>query len=401
MSRADAARASSDNGPARSVAVRAAASRFDVPVRARVEALALAHAYMNDITEAFPAAMHAIAGGYPTPRKAAEGENLARAGAPLRFIAAALDLPMWLRNLPPEAFSGPIPRLPKTDEFALRIANFRPAKVTEAKRWLNFVAFSYDACDEEFALWAAQRMPDLHQDVAAQDLAGLALLAWYSARPQHEASTFIRKIWNSQVDPADAVTNAQIWLERLEFPLYGAPYAALPKEGSEIDGFEFVPLLTAHEMLTEAEEMRNCLATYAETTASGHHQIWSMRRAGERVACLHVHFESDTSGVPMLRQIAGRCNFPVPADVLRTAYRWLLTWPADRADLDRLCRATSIDGASYRRLMKPFWLAKGLPSWLPLETTRGHFAAVHAGLVNIANPRQARRRGRARHRRRR
>jgi len=392
MSRADAARASPDGRLARSVAVRAAASRFEASVRARVEALALAHAYMDDIMEAFPAAMHAIAGGYPTPRMAAEGEKLARTGAPLRFVAAALELPMWLRSLPPEAFGGPIPRLPRSDEFALRIANFRPATVTQAKRWLRFVAFAHEACDDAFALWAAQRVQDFHAEVEACDLAGLALLAWYSSRPQHEASPFLPKTWTSHVEPADAVNTAQVWLERLEFPLFRAPYAALRKEAEEIDGFHFVPLLHAHDVLNEAEEMRNCLATYAEVTASGFDQIWSMRRDGRRVACLHIHFDCDATGVPTLRQIAGPCNHPVAADVLRAAYRWLLTWPANRNDLSRHCRLIDVDGASYRRLMKPYWLAKGLPSWLPLDTTRRHFAALHTGLNNIANPRCRRRR---------
>ncbi len=62
-------------------------------------------------------------------RKALE---LVLEGAALRDVAQVLELPLWLRRLPPEAFSGSIRPLPSSELFARRIVNQLPTAAEDS-----------------------------------------------------------------------------------------------------------------------------------------------------------------------------------------------------------------------------------------------------------------------------
>lgn len=398
MSRADAARAlPASRAPASQRDARAQILRFDASVRARVEALSRAHAYFEDLLWSFPAALVALARDEPCPVRAADAATLVRAGAPLAAIARALDIPLWLRVLPPEAYRGAIPKLPDGADFAQRITNFLPGEAQSSARWLAFVAAVDTVCDESFALWAAQRFAQFDAAALPDEIAGIGLFAWFSSRPGLEASALMLKPFTAEAEPREAVTQALDWLEHLEFPLNGAPRIALSTDCALIDEFEFIQLRTAEDVLEEAQNMHNCLGTYAGVLAHGRDQVWSVRKSGVRIACLHIQFEDDGGGVPVLVQIKDPHNIGVEAPVLRASYRWPLSWPEMRVRMADVFRGGAATHVNYRRLMKPYWLAKGRRDWLPIADIAEPFSQVRAGLWALENPaRRARNRRRRR-----
>src|SRR5262249_9477819 len=90
-----------------------------------VRALAMRHSRIADLAVSFPALLFALA----VPRSGidpARAVELAIEGAVLAELAAAADVPMWLRRLAPEALVGPIMTLPDGELFRRQIANHLP-----------------------------------------------------------------------------------------------------------------------------------------------------------------------------------------------------------------------------------------------------------------------------------
>ncbi|MEZ6022500.1 MAG: hypothetical protein R3C16_03575 [Hyphomonadaceae bacterium] len=121
-------------------------------------ALARRHDWVADLAASFPALLFALA----FPRAGVDARAalvLATTGAPLARIAAAAEVPLWLRAFPPHAFAAPIPALPDTPDFRRRIANHFPKDWRAAPRWLDNVALGLEAGDAEIALWFAREAP--------------------------------------------------------------------------------------------------------------------------------------------------------------------------------------------------------------------------------------------------
>ena len=96
-------------------------ARFAAVLRKDIRRIVRSHPRALDLLDVYPGVLCALAighGGY------AAGEAALRAvesGAPLRSVADALALPMWLRRLPPEAFCGDLSGLPADEPFGRRI----------------------------------------------------------------------------------------------------------------------------------------------------------------------------------------------------------------------------------------------------------------------------------------
>jgi hypothetical protein len=101
-----------------------------------VRGLVMRHSRIADLAVSFPALLFALA----VPRPGFESAcALARvvAGRSLSEVAAAADVPMWLRKLPPEAFVRPLQRLPDGELFRRQIANHLPRSPKLAPTWLR------------------------------------------------------------------------------------------------------------------------------------------------------------------------------------------------------------------------------------------------------------------------
>src|SRR5690606_8046433 len=95
---------------------------FRPEIQSRVRTLAARHPWLADLAISFPGLLFALA----FPRRAASSEHalsLVLSGASLCTAAATAGVPMWLRRFPPEAFVKPIPELPDSRQFRLRVAN--------------------------------------------------------------------------------------------------------------------------------------------------------------------------------------------------------------------------------------------------------------------------------------
>lgn len=303
-------------------------------------------------------------------------------GAPLAAAARCMGLPLWLRRIPPEAFAERMPRLPQSAGFATAVANHLP-QADAAQRWLENVVAANGMADETFAVWIARQPALAAPDLSPCDFAGVALWAWFSARPALPAAQLIGKPFETHLELKEAVARARDWLDRLEFPIFDAPYATHWPDYSCIDGFEFVPLASAADVLEESRALQNCLGTYASCLASGEQQIWSIRHNGVRVAGIELSITGASQGMPEIYQVRGPRNAHVSDAVLRACYRWLLSWPEIGTDLAYRFRRGVPDETWYRHLMKPYWLDRGLQRWLPLSPGEAPFTLLQEGLRNI------------------
>ncbi len=131
--------------------------RFDPDRRVSVRRLVNSSPRAADLAIVFPGALYAISdsnGSIDIRRRALD---LVLEGAALRDVAQVLNLPLWLRRLPPEAFTGSIGPLPASEMFSRRIVNQLPTAAENSAFWLKAVSFGAYACDEYFALWLARQ----------------------------------------------------------------------------------------------------------------------------------------------------------------------------------------------------------------------------------------------------
>jgi hypothetical protein len=121
--------------------------RYCPQFQGAVRALAMRHSRVADLAVSFPALLFALAVPRPglDPARAIER---AIEGVSLAKVAAAADVPLWLRRLPPEALSRPIARLPDGEVFRRQIANHLPRSPKVAQIWLQAVADIADLAHE-------------------------------------------------------------------------------------------------------------------------------------------------------------------------------------------------------------------------------------------------------------
>ncbi len=350
--------------------------RFDAGLRPRVAALVAEHAYFEDLLWSFPAVLHALALAREGDTRAENARVLVRDGAPLRMIAGALGIPFWLRLLQVEAFQGPLPVMPLSKTFECRVANQIPETGAEARLWLRLVSAAHQACDEDFALWAARHPNHFDEKQGTETAAILGLFAWHSARPLLEASQTIARPWKADMSVQEVRASTERWINTLHVPLYGHVRdvrlaAANPER--VVNGIEFVRLRTPEDLLDEGQAMNHCVASYVASMAKGCSLIYSLREKEQRVATLEVRFPRVNFGRPLGEQLRGPNNAEPPHHVWTAMHAWLAGW-RDPKDCIPPCGCTmSPDRAVWQRLWKPYWMAKGLMHFL-------HFVPEHDAL---------------------
>jgi hypothetical protein len=152
--------------------------RYHPRFQGTVRALAMRHSRIADLAASFPALLFALA--VPRP-----GSIRRRARARDRWLcpreaAAAADLPLWLRKLPPEAFARPIARLPDGELFRRQIANHLPRSPKLAPTWLQAVADVAELAHEPAAVWIARELVREPSRVKPARLRLISLWAWFS-----------------------------------------------------------------------------------------------------------------------------------------------------------------------------------------------------------------------------
>jgi hypothetical protein len=371
--------------PTRAPSIERQLSRFPDALGQRVRALAAEHPALADLAVAFPALLFALA----TARDGAiarRGVEAVVAGRKLREIAAIVEVPMWMRDLPPETFAHPLAPPPTGALFTRRIGNHLPKSPKSAADWLAAVSTACLQGDEMLAVWVAREYARLYgvkprprphrnrnrkpsKTATLQQLPLVCLWAWFSQRPEAEASTFTQRRWTPEIRYETALSEARDWMENIETlcwlaearidDVWFAPAA--------VDGFEFIAIATARDLITEAAGMRNCLRSYAAELRSGRSRFWSVRRNGRRVATLHFRCVWGCERLIGFEEGHARLNRGVSSEAQSAISAWLAaqTWPTPAPPNDE---ALILDAAVWRRLMRPYWIAKrGALSWLPLK----------------------------------
>lgn len=331
--------------------------------------LAERHPYLADLAISFPALLYALA----RPRAGFDASPVIAnviAGVPLKYLAAQAGLPHWLRMLPPEAFSAPLPALPNSDMFSRRIRNHLP-KPAYAANWLANVADMAEAAHDDFALWIAREIVRNPESFRRGIHRALPLWAWYSRQPGTWAHRLIDRPWQPDLGASQAGDLTWKWFERLElrFDLDCINVDSWLGTGTS-DGFDFIPVVNAASVDAEADAMKHCLRTYSASIADNTSCIFSIQRDGQRIATLELGKMGSSPLIDVV-QLCGEKNATVAPEVWLAARRWLAGQQLPALKLRIENRYFSQQNAVWIAMWKPYWLAKRrIPHWLPL--TRKH-----------------------------
>lgn len=350
-------------------------NRFRSEVRSAVADLAARHPRLAELTVSFPAL--AVALTHPHGRfDPAIVAALVVAGEPLTVAAATAGVPLWLRKVPPECFFGALPPLPDSPDFVRRIANHLPRAGRNAKAWLEAVAITAFWGNDDVAVWMAREVCRTARRIRVldrQQIRRVALWAWFSARPDTRAHVLIEKRWNPAMNMATAQNWARLWTETIDLYLNlgDGTLRNMWLTPATVEGFDFVPLATAADVLAEAQAMDNCLRTYGSALAHNVSRLWSVRRNGVRLATLRLTRSRDEP-LPNLCELRLPGNRQATEELWWAAHQWLRTHdlrlvPHDKIAWDR----APLDAGLWRQLWRPWWLEKRrLPRSLPLKPTR-------------------------------
>jgi hypothetical protein len=343
--------------------------RYHPRFQGMVRSLAMRPSRIADLAASFPALLFALA----VPRPGLDPTRaLARVidGRALAEVAAAAEVPLWLRKLPPEALTRPIPRLPDGELFRRQIANHLPRSPKLAATWLQVVADVAEIAHEEAAVWVAREFTrDKPQRVNHDRLRLIGLWAWFSCQPSTFGHELIEKPWTPDMRVGPALAAAERWrmIFCLHLNLGPRPIVEMWLQPASVAGYDFVPLASIAAIAEEAKAMRNCLNTYGYNLAHNASRLWSVRRDGERVATLRIacRYRDPLLNIVELKS-AG--NADVPRDVWWAARQWLHMHDLSQINTGQLKWGTALlDRTIWLSLWRPYWLAKRrIPEWLPI-----------------------------------
>lgn len=366
--------------------VEALVNRFDVSRRAGVRRLVASSPRILDLAITFPGALYVLAGRQTLQGRRRKALDLVLAGAALRDVASTLELPLWLRRLPPEAFTGPLASVPKSDVFARRIANHMPTGAENSAFWLASVLFGARACDDYFALWLAQQAIFIEAGDPEHLFGLLAAYAWFSNADLARARSLIVVPWRPEMALDTAVCAAKSWLNRMRLVLQlGRGVLSDPwLTPGEARGLSFVPLLDHGAILAEAHAMQNCSDQYADRLARDKCRLFSIRRRGVRVATLEIGPHPREPGVLAIAQLKARHNLPASAEAWQAAH----TWMGAQADLKRPSNGMQtdrpFDAAAWTALMAAYRARKDGAPWIPERASKESFSIIDSGIGELA-----------------
>jgi hypothetical protein len=345
--------------------------RYRPEFQGAVRRLAARHSRIADLALSFPALLFVLA--VPRPGlDPARAISRAMKGDALAEVAAAVDLPMWLRRLPPEAFTHRIARLPDSNAFRRQIANHLPSRKAGAV-WLQAVAEMADVAHEMAAVWIAKEIIRKKRNVKFNRLRLVGLWVWFSGQPETLGHKMIQKQWTPDMRFASALDAAEEWQLTIDphVRLGRDPIADLWLQSAHVRGYDFLPLASGPDIAEEAAAMGNCLRNYGDDLAHNWSRLWSMRKDGRRVASLMV----GTCGgdpLPTVVELRAAENKEVSPEVSLAARQWLHMHDLARIDMKRRKWGTvPLDRATWRSLWRPYWLDKRhIPDWLPLSPSR-------------------------------
>lgn len=355
-------------GSARSDVLDRQFKRYRPPFQRAVRSLAAQHPRIADLALSFPALLFALAVPRPGLDRVRAVERAVE-GAALAEVAAVADVAMWLRRLPPEAFTGPIARLPDSKAFRRQIANHLPPRRT-ASSWLQAVAEMTDVAHDAAAIWIAKEICREKGKVGLDRVRLVGLWAWFSGQPETLGHEMIQKPWISDMHLGSALAAAEEWRTTIDLHvnLGREPIDDPWLRSARVAGYDFLPLTSGADIAEEALAMKNCLRGYGSNLAHNCSRLWSVRKNGRRVASLMVaNWYGDP--LPNIVELRAAENKDVSPEVSWAARHWLHMHDLARIDTKhRKWGTVSLDRATWMMFWRPYWLAKRrIPEWLPLS----------------------------------
>jgi hypothetical protein len=352
--------------------------RYHPRFQRSVRALSMRHPRIADLAASFPALLFALA----VPRPGLDPAHaLARVidGRPLPDVAAAADVPLWLRKLPPEALMRPIARLPDGELFRRQIANHLPRSPKLAPTWLQVVSDVAEVAHESAAVWIAREFVREPRRVNPARLRLVSLWAWFSRERTTYGHQLIEKPWAADMRIGSALVAAYDWRASvaLHVNLGAQLIADMWLKAGHVAGYDFLPLNSTLTITDEADAMENCLRTYGDNLRYNRSRLWSVRRDGVRVATLGVATRY-LDPLPNIVELKGARNAQVPRELWWVARQWLHMHDLSQIDMRRRGpRTAPLDRASWLSLWRPYWLAKRhIPEWLPIAPSRDALAML-------------------------
>lgn len=366
--------------------IEAQVMRFRAPARRELRRLIRHSSRFADLAVVFPGAAYVIAARHVDPELREQAVQLVIEGAPLKSVARKLELPTWLRKLPPEAFERQPERLPCGEQFTRRVASRLPQDFRQAPFWLDTVAFASKAAGDDFAIWLAEQPIYSERGQPERLFAVLAVYAWFSRATDCKANELIVVPWRPEIAFDTALCAAKSWLNRMRLIMQleqGALSDSWLSEGEAL-GYNFVPLIDRDALLKEAGAMQNCADQYADRLAREKCRLFSVRRKGSHIATLEIGAHGRETGVLTITQLKARHNMPASIEVWQASYAWL----AQQTGLKRLPPMIAPDRPfnqkTWRKMMEPYRDRMDGAPWLPRRLTQTNFARLDVDLCELA-----------------
>lgn len=361
-------------------------TRFELPARRELRRLIRTSPRFADLAESFPAAAYTLAARHGDRQTRLHAARLVREGAKLKDVAQALNLPLWLRRLPPSAFIGKIGPLPDSESFARRIATRLPSGRTDPSFWLASLTFASTAADEDFALWLADQ--SICSDGAQPErlFPVLAAYAWYSKAPHTSAHGLIVVPWRQEIAFDTALCAAKSWLNRLRLVMQLEPGKLVDSwlRQGEAMGLQFVPLLNQEDILEEAQAMQNCADQYADRLAREKCRLFSVRRGTTRVATLEIGPHPRETGILAITQLKARHNMPASTEIWQAAHAWLANQTGLKRLLPVVAPERGLNARVWDELMEPYRQSRDGAGWLPSVPTQIAFSRLDSDMTDLA-----------------
>lgn len=326
---------------------------FPQPYRKYIAGLTSCAPAVEDLADSFPGLLFALATGFGNVRRRQAAFESIVSGQPLKHAAGLLELPLWLRRLPAQAFAQPLPLLPQDDEFTAAVINRVPETAREASIWFERMVIGYRLAGRDFALWTLREPRLLPPHTSDEDLQWMLAWAWTSLNPAFDGHELLRCPWSPAIGWKRARDEVAIWRKRID--LVGA-LAGPPRDAWFADtvmfGLEIVALRTVKDYVAESAAMENCLDQYAAHLAYGRVRIFSVRKDGRSVADVEVTLKADDLSNPSISQIRGPRNRRAPPAVWQAVHAWLGAQPFRALDTSPTSAQATRD--AFRRFWQPY-----------------------------------------------
>ena len=301
---------------------------FAADRRQAIEAIVAGHPRREDLADAFPGLLFALATGYGTQRHRFDALAAIDAGLPLREASDRLDLPFWLRKLPARAFRAPLGPVPADPALVARLVSLIPASGAACGPWLERVLVAHHAGHADLALWVARTYRATAPAATSSGFLRTLGWAWFSRSPSTRGAELLDSRWHAALGGRRAAALAQLWRERVELDVcLGQGIADSWLEGGNCHGYDIVPLLTADDFLREAKAMDNCLDRYAERLRESGVRVFSMRLDGRPVADLEISSHTQEPGMPTITQLRTAHNRRASTELWQVAFTWIGSQP--------------------------------------------------------------------------